>query len=323
MQVGALDVGRGHRRQRVGRALEAGAAAEDARVACHDPLELLADRRTGCRPAPSRLPFRHRVGSPFRARSRLPVPRPAPRASRAPRCRPRTTRRWVRGTPCPARSPRPPVPRTRALRAASSTPAGWRRARPSTRPRHTPTDPAASSRRRGPCTRRRRGSAPPARPGASRGWGRVRPSRQAAQMVGNRAGKSPMPVASSQRWSRSRSISRRLMARATTSRGARSASGCSPRMKATPCSSRRMAPSPRSASDSSGRGIDGWCRAVGWNCMNSRSATATPARIAMAIPSPVDSDGIGGDGEALPRAPGGEHDVAGAHLARALRVHRR
>ena len=63
-------------------------------------------------------------------------------------------------------------------------------------------------------------------------------------------------------------------------------------MNATPCSSRRIAPSPRSASESKGRGIDGWCSAVGWNCMNSRSATATPARIAMAMPSPVDSGGL-------------------------------
>ncbi len=63
-------------------------------------------------------------------------------------------------------------------------------------------------------------------------------------------------------------------------------------MNATPWSSRRIAPSPRSASDSNGRGIDGWCNAVGWNCMNSMSATATPARNAMAIPSPVDSAGF-------------------------------
>ena len=34
----------------------------------------------------------------------------------------------------------------------------------------------------------------------------------------------------------------------------------------------------RSASDSSGRGMAGWWRAVGWNCTNSRSATAIPAQ---------------------------------------------
>ncbi len=36
----------------------------------------------------------------------------------------------------------------------------------------------------------------------------------------------------------------------------------------------------------------GWCRAVGWNCMNSTSATGTPARRAMARPSPVDWTGL-------------------------------
>ncbi len=36
----------------------------------------------------------------------------------------------------------------------------------------------------------------------------------------------------------------------------------------------------------------GWCRAVGWNCTNSTSAVATPARSAMATPSPVDSGGL-------------------------------
>ena len=33
-------------------------------------------------------------------------------------------------------------------------------------------------------------------------------------------------------------------------------------------------------------------RAVGWNWVNSMSATATPARSAMAMPSPVASSGL-------------------------------
>ena len=53
----------------------------------------------------------------------------------------------------------------------------------------------------------------------------------------------------------------------------------------------------------------GWCRAVGWNCMNSTSATATPARSAMARPSPVASAGIGGHREHLAGAAGGQHRV--------------
>ena len=36
----------------------------------------------------------------------------------------------------------------------------------------------------------------------------------------------------------------------------------------------------------------GWCSAVGWNCTNSTSATGTPARSAMATPSPVASGGL-------------------------------
>ena len=113
-------------------------------------------------------------------------------------------------------------------------------------------------------------------------------ARDARQIVGKRASKPSIDVASSHRWSVPCSWSRRVSARATMSRGARSPSGCSSAMNARPCRSRRTAPSPRRASESSGRGIAGWWSAVGWNCMNSTSATGTPARIAMARPSPVD-----------------------------------
>ena len=63
-------------------------------------------------------------------------------------------------------------------------------------------------------------------------------------------------------------------------------------MNATPSTSRSTAPSPRNASESSGRGINGVCSAVGWNWTNSRSAHATPAFSASAMPSPVDSVGL-------------------------------
>ena len=63
-------------------------------------------------------------------------------------------------------------------------------------------------------------------------------------------------------------------------------------MNATPSTSRSTAPSPRNASESSGRGINGVCSAVGWNCTNSRSAHATPAFSASAMPSPVESVGL-------------------------------
>ena len=105
-------------------------------------------------------------------------------------------------------------------------------------------------------------------------------------MVGNRSSKASRPVASSHRWSTRWSSMRRVMARATTSRGSSSST------KRSPWASRIRAPWPRSASDSSGRGISGWCSAVGWNCTNSTSATAAPARRAMAMPSPVLSTGL-------------------------------
>ena len=86
-----------------------------------------------------------------------------------------------------------------------------------------------------------------------------------------------------------------MIALATTSRGARSASGCWPSMKRDPRVVARTAPSPRTASLTSGC----WPVAsapsqstVGWNCTNSRSATAAPARSASAMPSPVATDGL-------------------------------
>ena len=84
-------------------------------------------------------------------------------------------------------------------------------------------------------------------------------------------------------------------------------------MNATPSSSRSTAPSPRSASERSGRGIDGWCSAVGWNCTNSRSAHATPAFSASAMPSPVESVGFVVTAKHWPDAAGREHDVGGPH----------
>ena len=104
-----------------------------------------------------------------------------------------------------------------------------------------------------------------------------------------------------------------VIARLTLSRGSSSST------KRSPWLSRSSAPWPRSASDSSGRGIAGWCSAVGWNCTNSTSATATPARSAMAMPSPVDSVRVGGDGEELAGAAGGHQDVPGPDLGRRRR----
>ena len=105
-------------------------------------------------------------------------------------------------------------------------------------------------------------------------------------MVGKRASNCSRPVASSQTWSVPSAISLAVMARATTSRGRSSST------KRSLDWSRMSAPWPRSASDRSGLGMRGLNSAVGWNCMNSTSAHGTPARSAMARPSPVDSNGL-------------------------------
>ena len=73
--------------------------------------------------------------------------------------------------------------------------------------------------------------------------------------------------------------------------------------------SRSSAPWPRSASDSSGRGIRGWCSAVGWNWKNSRSATATPARMRHRDPVAGRGQRVGGDGEQLAGTAGGQQHV--------------
>ena len=102
------------------------------------------------------------------------------------------------------------------------------------------------------------------------------------------------------------SIIRRVIALATTSRGARSASSCWPCMKRSPSQSTRKAPSPRTASEISGcwpwesgpRYIT-----VGWNWTNSRSRRVAPARSARAIPSPVETLGLVDWENTWPRPP--------------------
>ena len=91
------------------------------------------------------------------------------------------------------------------------------------------------------------------------------------------------------------SCMRRVIALATTSRGARSASSCCPCMNRTPSKSTRNAPSPRTASLISGccpRDSGPRYITVGWNWTNSRSLSTAPARRARAMPSPVETAGF-------------------------------
>ena len=188
--------------------------------------------------------------------------------------------------------------RTPALRAASSRRAGWRRARRCTRPRRTRTGRAPRCGRAGRSTRRRTSSGRPARPGSARVTGSI-----PCDAAGRQDGREPDPpllvaevpgVEADVVACRSASIWR-MIAFATTSRGARSASSCWPCMNRLPSWSTRNAPSPRTASDTSGC----WPLApspshstVGWNCTNSRSRICAPARSASAIPSPVETLGL-------------------------------
>ena len=107
---------------------------------------------------------------------------------------------------------------------------------------------------------------------------------------------------------------RRVIAAATTSRGARSSSGCTPAITRTPAASYRIAPSPRTASLTRVC----WPRApgprhitVGWNWTNSTSVTESPA-------AQRDGQAVTGDGgrvrrarEHLAVAAGRDHDGAG------------
>ncbi len=99
---------------------------------------------------------------------------------------------------------------------------------------------------------------------------------------------------------------RRLIAAATTSRGARSARGWTPSITRSPAPSKSTAPSPRTASLTSAC----WPTAsgpvhstVGWNCTNSTSLTASPARNAIATPSPVTAGGFEVEAKTWPQPP--------------------
>ena len=84
--------------------------------------------------------------------------------------------------------------------------------------------------------------------------GSIPRERHDSRMVGNRWSQvsAPSMRPSSHTWAEPSSRMRRMMALATTSRGARSASGCSSAMNRRPAPSSSMAPSPRTASDTSG-----------------------------------------------------------------------
>ena len=213
--------------------------------------------------------------------------------------------------------------RRRAPRAGSWRPAGWRRGRRSRRPRRWRRGRGRRSGRAGRWRRRRRRSAGPGRPGSGRSTGSTPCSRQTARIVGNRRSQKSAPRwrASSHMCGRPVSSIRRVIALATTSRGARSASSCWPCMNRSPSKSTRKAPSPRTASEISGC----WpCESgpryitVGWNWTNSRSRRrrAGPQRQRHAV---AGRDArVGGLREHLARGRRCQHDRAAVDGADAV-----
>ena len=173
-------------------------------------------------------------------------PRPVPSAGRRPAS--------ACGGRSPARCRRRSAGRRPAPPAASCWPAGWRRARRCRPPRRRRTGPGWRCGRAGRCGRRRRRSGPPARPGSGRWPGRRRRPGRTPRSSGTAGpGTRRRGAGRPGRRGRCRSASiTRWMPLATTSRGASSASSCWPTMNRLPSPSTRYAPSPRSASLTSG-----------------------------------------------------------------------
>ena len=175
------------------------------------------------------------------------------------------------------------------------------------------TGPARRCGRAGRCARRRWRSARPGATGIRSVTGSMPCARQDSRIVGNRCCQSRAPRcrASSQTCGAPVSRIRRMIAFATTSRGARSASACSSEHE--PVAGRRRRgrrprrgpPRTPAAAGPARRGPSH--STVGWNWTNSRSATcrAGPQRERHAVAGR--DVGVGGLGEHLAEPAGGEH----------------
>ena len=190
----------------------------------------------------------------------------------------------ARGTP-PAR----PGGRTRSTRPASSRPAGWRRAGPCTP--HSPTayrPGQRSSARRGRWPRRPSCSAPRARPGSGRAPGRCPRPRARRRCSGSAPTSTCAHVEPDGRLARLRRSSA-WIASATSSRGASSSTKRSPSRveQVRALAAHRLGDQEAVARALAARS------AVGWNCMNSRSASARARRrSASAGPAPTAPRGL-------------------------------
>ena len=221
-------------------------------------------------------------------------------------------RRSVRRPVRPAAMAIPTGGRRPGLRGASWRRGGWRRGRRCRRPRRRPTGRGGRRRRRGRSPPRRRGSGRRGRPAASPGWGRGRRRGRRPRWWGS-GREASMPVASSQRWSRPRSTSRRAIARDTTSRGARSARGCSAGHEGDALlvpQHGALAPQRlRQQRPGHGRVVEG--RGVELHELDVGHGRA--GRQGHRHPVAGGQRRVGGDGEQLAGAAAGQHDVAGPH----------
>ena len=210
---------------------------------------------------------------------------------------------------CVAATSSPPsAHRTRLQQRVAGQPVGAMQAG-ATPPRRTPTARRRCCARPRPRRCRPCGNAPRAAPGSAASPDRSRPPRQAAVIAGKPRGEAAPNAARASRNTRCPRPACAPHRAATTSRGSSSAPAW-PAMKRAPVSSMSVAPSPRTASLTSGIGSQPASSAVGWNCTNSRSASAAPARAASISPWPWRRR-IGGVPEQPADAAGGQHHAAG------------
>ena len=200
--------------------------------------------------------------------------------------------------------------RARSTPRASSTPAGSPRAGPCRRIRPRRRARAPRRGRRGRWPRRPSCSAPPARRGSCRVAGSMPSSASASPMLGKRAMSDRRACRAPRSARRSRAASPRSPA------PPRRAGPARPRTARRSASS-RVAPSPRTASvmrkPSRGPSLTS---AVGWNCVNSRSARSAPAACASARPTPTAPGGFVVRAHSAAEPAGGEHRAAGGDRER-------
>ncbi len=138
-------------------------------------------------------------------------------------------------------------------------------------------------------------------------------ARQSARIPGKRVSNRALSAVASSHTRCPRCCWRKI-SRATTSRGASSASRWRRSMNRWPRSLSSTAPSPRTASETSASGVSGVSSAVGWNCTNSMSASLHAGTKRHGVAVAGGHHGIGGIAIELSAAAGGDHGGVGHDL---------